>query len=82
MTTEILSFLERYWPILVGVIMVILAFGETRVSVFFNSTELEQQAKTNSTQWRTMSQTKEKLNDLILNHENRISKLEVSCKKD
>ena len=60
-----MEWLNKYWPVVVGVVMCIIAFAETRVSVFHNADEIERALEGNSKQWR-------KLN----NHESRISKLE------
>ena len=57
--------LERYWPIIVGVVLCVIAFAETRVSVFHNSDAIEKVATSNSVQWRKIS-----------DHESRISRLE------
>lgn len=59
------NFILKYWPVVVGVIMCIIAFAETRVSVFHNSGAIEKVEQSNSVQWRKIS-----------DHESRISKLE------
>lgn len=59
------EWVNRYWPIFVGVVLCVLAFGETRVSVFFNAQQIEDAQESNKAQWRKIS-----------DHETRISRLE------
>ena len=60
-----MEWLNKYWPVLVGVVMCVIAFAETRVSVFHNSDAIDKVAQSNSVQWRKIS-----------DHESRISRLE------
>ena len=60
-----IQWVTRYWPVIVGVILCVLSFAETRVSVFFNTQQLEAHADSNKAQWRKIS-----------DHETRISRLE------
>ena len=55
----------RYWTVIVGLAMCLIAFAETRVSVFFNAQEIIQANDSNKAQWRKIS-----------DHETRISRLE------
>ena len=59
---EFLKWINRYWPVLVGVVLFILAFGETRVSVFFNSKTLDANLESDRQQWR-----------MLKDHESRLS---------
>jgi len=59
------EFVEKYWPIFVGVVLCVIAFAETRVSVFHNAEMIEKVSDSNSVQWRKIS-----------DHESRISKIE------
>lgn len=59
---EFLKWLNRYWPVLVGIVLFILAFGETRVSVFFNSKALDANTQSDRQQWQ-----------MLKDHESRLS---------
>ena len=59
---DFLKWLNRYWPVIVGVILFILAFGETRVSVFFNTKALDSNQQSDRQQWA-----------MLKDHESRLS---------
>ena len=79
---NIIEVANKLWPMVLGTVLVIIAFAETRISVFHNADALEKVSDSNSRQWQVMSETKEKLTEKINTLEHKVSKLEAKASVD